>query len=251
MPSTAALLQLLVRLCWQAGDLDALNTQLTLMSKKHGQLKEAVVRMIDEAIPWLADLKAKKDSGAYKGQTDRWLELLNTIRDITDGKIYLELQRARLTVMLSEYHEKLALTAPKAGPKAKEEAKDKDAEEEEKKKKKDPVSAEDHLDVAADLMSEIQIETYSSMDKREKTELWVVQSVQTNMKHPRADAPRVAARKLAPRSCRIPQDQPGLPEGEGLDRPQVAVLRPYCSARTSGRQLPRGVQRVPGGLGHG
>jgi 26S proteasome regulatory subunit N5 len=39
------------------------------------------------------------------------------------------------------------------------------------KPKKEPVTKRDHLDAAADLMSDIQVETYSSMDKREKTEL--------------------------------------------------------------------------------
>lgn len=39
------------------------------------------------------------------------------------------------------------------------------------KAKKEPVTKRDHLDAAADLMSDIQVETYSSMDKREKTEL--------------------------------------------------------------------------------
>jgi 26S proteasome regulatory subunit N5 len=33
------------------------------------------------------------------------------------------------------------------------------------------VTVKDHRDAAADLMSEIQVETYSSMDKREKTDL--------------------------------------------------------------------------------
>lgn len=37
--------------------------------------------------------------------------------------------------------------------------------------KPEPVTAQDHRDLAADLMSEIQVETYSSMDSREKTEL--------------------------------------------------------------------------------
>lgn len=41
----------------------------------------------------------------------------------------------------------------------------------EKKEKKEPVTKKDHFDAAADLMSDIQVETYSSMDKREKTEL--------------------------------------------------------------------------------
>lgn len=39
------------------------------------------------------------------------------------------------------------------------------------KEKREPVTKRDHLDAAADLMSDIQVETYSSMDKREKTEL--------------------------------------------------------------------------------
>lgn len=37
--------------------------------------------------------------------------------------------------------------------------------------KREPVTKRDHLDAAADLLSDIQVETYSSMDKREKTEL--------------------------------------------------------------------------------
>jgi 26S proteasome regulatory subunit N5 len=39
------------------------------------------------------------------------------------------------------------------------------------KPKPAPVTAKDHRDAAADLMSDIQVETYSSMDKREKTDL--------------------------------------------------------------------------------
>ncbi|WVR06317.1 hypothetical protein IAU60_003347 [Kwoniella sp. DSM 27419] len=146
MTSTATLLTLITRLCWEAADLDLLNSQLVILSKKHGQLKEAVVRMVDEAMAWLPVLKKHKDEGKYSGGKDRWLELLKTLRDITEGKIYLELPRARLTVMLAALHEELAEKAPSDG------------------------SAKEHRDVAADLMSDIQVETYSSMDKREKTE---------------------------------------------------------------------------------
>jgi len=87
MTSTSNLLTLLARLCYQANDHDQLLTQLTVMSKKHGQLKEAVVRMVDESMTWLPELKEKKDKGEYKGGKDRWLELLNTLRDITEGKV--------------------------------------------------------------------------------------------------------------------------------------------------------------------
>jgi 26S proteasome regulatory subunit N5 len=87
MTSTAALLVLLARLLWEAQAFDDLNTQLTVMSKKHGQLKEAVVRMVDEAMTWLPELKKRKDAGEFKGRKDRWLELVQTLRDITEGKV--------------------------------------------------------------------------------------------------------------------------------------------------------------------
>ncbi|KAI9631974.1 uncharacterized protein MKK02DRAFT_21179 [Dioszegia hungarica] len=166
MTSTATLLTTLATIIHSAGDLDMLNQQLTIMSKKHGQLKEAVVRMVDEAMKWLPALKEKKEKGEYKGGKDRWLELLNTLRDITEGKIYLELARARLTLSLAEHHEKLSESAP-SEPSSPSTAKSTSAEPE---KKKEPTTARDHIDAAADLLSDIQVETYSSMDKREKTE---------------------------------------------------------------------------------
>ncbi|WWD18441.1 hypothetical protein CI109_102893 [Kwoniella shandongensis] len=171
MSSTSSLLTLLTRLVWEANDLDLLNTQLTLLSKKHGQLKEAVVRMVDEAMKWLEVLKKQKDEGKFASGQDRWLELLKTLRDITEGKIYLELPRARLTVMLAAYHEALAEKAPKEASTSKAPAPAASSTSNEKAKPKpEPVTAKDHLDTAADLMSDLQVETYSSMDKREKTE---------------------------------------------------------------------------------
>ena len=89
MSSTSVLLVLLGRLLWEAKSYDELNSQLTIMSKKHGQLKEAVVRMVDEAMTWLPELKRRKDEGEFKGGKDRWLELVNTLRDITEGKVCL------------------------------------------------------------------------------------------------------------------------------------------------------------------
>ena len=76
--------------------------------------------------------------------------------------------------MLAAHHEALAETAPAKAPEsvtaAPAEASTSKAKDEEKK---EPVTKQDHIDTAADLMSDIQIETYSSMDKREKTELCV------------------------------------------------------------------------------
>ncbi|ORY31371.1 hypothetical protein BCR39DRAFT_571286 [Naematelia encephala] len=168
MTSTSTLLTTLVRLCYEAQDLDALNTQLTLMSKKHGQLKEAVTRMVDEAMTWLPELKKQKVEGKFKVGKDRWLELVQTLRDITEGKIYLELARARLTVLLASYHESLAESAPAEASTSTATAIPAKTSKDEPKP--EPITKRDHIDTAADLMSEIQVETYSSMDKREKTD---------------------------------------------------------------------------------
>ncbi|KAL7423115.1 proteasome regulatory particle subunit [Cryptotrichosporon argae] len=193
MASTAALLTLLARLLWEAGALDVLNAQLAAMSKKHGQLKEAVVRMVDEAMAWLPALKQRKEAGEFRGAKDRWLELLTTLRDITEGKIYLELARARLTVMLAEHHEQLATTAPTTAPAVSEPAPV--AADGDEKPKREPVTAKDHLDAAADLMTDIQVETYSSMDKREKTE-FILEQMRLESLRGNWSRVRVGSRKI-------------------------------------------------------
>jgi len=58
----------------------------------------------------------------------------------------LETPRARVTLLLSKYHEGLSKTAKT---------------EEERKKA---------LETASELLSDLQVETYSSMERREKTE---------------------------------------------------------------------------------
>jgi 26S proteasome regulatory subunit N5 len=54
-----------------------LNEQIVLLSKKHGQLKAATSKMIQEAMSYLdstPDMETK-------------LELIDTLRTVTDGKV--------------------------------------------------------------------------------------------------------------------------------------------------------------------
>lgn len=84
--------------------------------------------------------------------------------------------------MLASHHESLAETAPEgmspsrvtlsiASTSSASEAEASTSSSSKDQPKKEPVTKRDHLDAAADLMTDIQVETYSSMDKREKTEL--------------------------------------------------------------------------------
>lgn len=71
-----------------------LNETLVSLMKKHGLLKQAVTKMIQHAISLLdtVDLKTK-------------LGLIDTLRLVMDGKIFVEVERARLTRVLSKMKE--------------------------------------------------------------------------------------------------------------------------------------------------
>jgi 26S proteasome regulatory subunit N5 len=57
-----------------------LNESVSLLSKKHGQLKAVIQAAVEQAMGWLEDIK-KKDG------TERWLELVETLREVTEGKV--------------------------------------------------------------------------------------------------------------------------------------------------------------------
>ncbi|KDQ17766.1 hypothetical protein BOTBODRAFT_53290 [Botryobasidium botryosum FD-172 SS1] len=143
---TTRLLTTITNLCYSAKDYDALSANITLLSKKHGQLKESVKVMVEEAMSWLEPLK--QEAGEPK-----WLQLVETLRGVTEGKIFLETPRARVTLLLAKYHEHLSQNATATST----------------------PSAKDSLQTASDLLSDLQVETYSSMDRREKTEFLIEQ----------------------------------------------------------------------------
>jgi 26S proteasome regulatory subunit N5 len=68
------------------------------------------------------------------------LQLINTLRQVTEGKIFVEVERARVTLYLAKIHEN-----------------------------------EGKISEAADILQELQVETFGSMEKREKTEFLLEQ----------------------------------------------------------------------------
>ena len=78
--STTRLVKTIAEYTYAARDYALLNSTITLLSKKHGQLKAAVQALVELAIGWLVDIK--KEAGV-----ERWLELGETLRSITEGKV--------------------------------------------------------------------------------------------------------------------------------------------------------------------
>ncbi|KAH8099395.1 PCI-domain-containing protein [Cristinia sonorae] len=140
LKSTTRLVKEISQLAYNARNYELLNSGIQVLSKKHGQLKVAIQELVEQAIGWLDEIKARD------GQ-EKWLELIETLRTVTEGKLFLETPRARVTLLLSKYHESLIKSPTSTSP-----------------------STKDSLQTASDLLSDLQVETYSSMERREKTE---------------------------------------------------------------------------------
>ncbi|KAK3822404.1 MAG: PCI domain-containing protein [Linnemannia elongata] len=125
LASSTRVLKKFIQLTFEAQDWKLMQEYIVLLSKKHGQLKQAITRMIQESMECLEktpDMKTK-------------LELIDTLRTVTDGKVYLEVERARVTRILAKIKED-----------------------------------EGNVSEAADIMQDLQVETFGSMEKREKTD---------------------------------------------------------------------------------
>lgn len=79
--------------------------------------------------------------------------IINPFRtQLTLDQIFLETPRARVTLLLAHHHESLTKNPTSASP-----------------------SPKESKQTASDLLSELQVETYSSMERREKTEFLLEQ----------------------------------------------------------------------------
>mmetsp|Transcript_22629 Transcript_22629/g.63568 ORF Transcript_22629/g.63568 Transcript_22629/m.63568 type:complete len:468 (+) Transcript_22629:101-1504(+) len=117
----------LVELCFGSKDFEKLEVVLQALAKKRGQLKQVVQAGVQKAMELLLGL----------GEDDKpaKISLIEKLREITEGKIYVENERARLTKQLADIRE-----------------------------------GEGKVKEASQLLQDVQVETYGAMDKREKAE---------------------------------------------------------------------------------
>uniref|UniRef100_A0A674BKQ0 Proteasome 26S subunit, non-ATPase 12 n=1 Tax=Salmo trutta TaxID=8032 RepID=A0A674BKQ0_SALTR len=88
MVSTSRILVAVVQMCYEAKDMDALNENIMLLSKRRSQLKGAVAKMVQECYKYVdtvTDLTIK-------------LRLIDTLRTVTAGKV-----RGNIRIMAKYY----------------------------------------------------------------------------------------------------------------------------------------------------
>lgn len=95
MISCSRVLVAICKICFEAGNWNALNEYVALLVKRRSQLKQAVVKMVQECATYV-DKTPDKESK---------LKLIDTLRTVTAGKIYVEVERARLTQILANIRE--------------------------------------------------------------------------------------------------------------------------------------------------
>ena len=78
LATTSRALEAIVKVCKDAGDWSMLNEQTLLLSKKHGQLKQAITKMVQTVMSFLDDTP----------DLDVKLSVIETLRTVTEGKVY-------------------------------------------------------------------------------------------------------------------------------------------------------------------
>ncbi|KAL6636504.1 hypothetical protein ACP70R_024076 [Stipagrostis hirtigluma subsp. patula] len=143
----------IVELCYKAGAWKTLNDQIVLLSKRRGQLKQAITAMVQKAMEYI-DLTPDMDTR---------IELIKTLSSVSAGKIYVEIERARLIKSLAKIKEE-----------------------------------QGKIDEAADLMQEVAVETFGSMAKTEKI-AFILEQVRLCLDRQDYVRAQILSRKISPR----------------------------------------------------
>lgn len=136
-------------------DWPALDELVTILSKKHGQMKTTIQVMIQQVISHLSKLQNNDEA-----QLKQKIALIDTIRTVTDKKIFVEVERAEVSRLLSDIY-----------------------------------LSQNNLDAATDILCDLQVETYSMMPFDVKVEYILQQMALTLQKHDYAQA-KVLSRKI-------------------------------------------------------
>jgi len=123
-------------MCKSAGDWDTLNSTILVISKRRSQSKAAITAMVGEATTYLDQTADRQEQ----------LKLLQTLREVTDGRIYVEGERARLTKRLSDMKEEDGL-----------------------------------VQEACDILQEVHVETYGALTRKEKAE-FITEQIRLSLK---------------------------------------------------------------------
>ncbi|KAL2623223.1 hypothetical protein R1flu_003428 [Riccia fluitans] len=162
----------IIQLCYDAHAWKTLNEQIVLLSKRRAQLKQAVTAMVQKAMEYIEQTP----------DLDTKVELIKTLNTVTVGKIYVEIERARLIKKLAKIKEEQGLVAE-----------------------------------AAELMQEVPVETFGAMSKTEKI-AFILEQVRLCLDRKDYMRAQILSRKISPRSFIVSEgkDKKKAKEGDNI-----------------------------------
>ncbi|CAM8996631.1 unnamed protein product [Rhodiola kirilowii] len=177
----------ILQLCFEAGAWKTLNDQIIVLSKRRGQLKQAVTAMVQQAMQYIDQTP----------DIDTRIELIKTLNLISAGKIYVEIERARLIKKLAKIKEEQGLIAE-----------------------------------AADLMQEVAVETFGAMAKTEKI-AFILEQVRLCLDRQDYVRAQILSRKISPRVFEVdpskekkkPKEGDNVVEEAPADIPSLPELK--------------------------
>lgn len=149
-PSLVKVCEASLELCHTANDHEALLATLKTLSTRRSQKSKAIASLVSKCLPWVVSADTDGFTPLPTGSEEEKKAqnaLVEELRNITDGKMYLEAERARLT-------RTIAILKESAGD----------------------------IAGAADVLQEVHVETYGSISKREKIEFILEQMRLTLLK---------------------------------------------------------------------
>ncbi|KAL6576066.1 26S proteasome non-ATPase regulatory subunit 12 A [Orobanche hederae] len=194
----------ILQLCFEAGAWETLNEQIVLISKRRGQLKQWIgicLTNLSGSIGVIGAVQAMVQQGMqYIDQTpdlDTKIELIKTLNNVSAGKIYVEIERARLIKKLAKIREEQGLIAD-----------------------------------AAELMQEIAVETFGAMAKTEKI-AFILEQVRLCLDRQDYVRAQILSRKISPRVFEVdtskekkkPKEGENIVEEPAPDIPSLLELK--------------------------
>jgi 26S proteasome regulatory subunit N5 len=126
----------MVRLCRERNAWSKLNATLSLINKRRNQSKFAISAVVEEALMYVEQTPGRGEKVA----------LIETLKEVCEGKMYLEAESARLHLLLALIFE-----------------------------------SEGRVGDACDIIQDVHVETYGSLSRREKAE-YIIQQVRLNLR---------------------------------------------------------------------
>jgi 26S proteasome regulatory subunit N5 len=136
--------------------------KLVLLTKRRGQLKDVVRAMVRQCMEYVED--TDMESALDRGTKE---EIIRTLQSITEGKIYVEIERARITRQLAGMKEE-----------------------------------DGDIDEAANILQEVAVETFGSMAKVEKI-AYILEQVRLCLEKKDYIRAQILSRKVSPKAFMI------------------------------------------------